>query len=90
MKFILYLLSCINEALGVAVGLGTSNTEEQNKVAIGLLVLACIVIIWFIADFILFKCKMKGIKIVIFSTLITIGIILLFCAVCILIEYCMG
>ncbi len=90
MRFILYLLSCLNELFGVVVGLGTDNASEQNKVWIGLAVLACIILIWFIVDFILAKCNLKGVKIVIFSILITIGVILLFCAICVLIEYSLG
>lgn len=84
MKFLLYLLQCLVECFGAFTGAGTLSSNDG---LIGVAVFAIIVCIFIAAMLVLERfTKLKMWKSVLCSVGIVLGIILIFCAVCILVE----
>ncbi|GHU98720.1 hypothetical protein FACS1894211_02920 [Clostridia bacterium] len=81
MKFILYLLMCIGDAFGALVG---ATIESVKTALIGWATIAIVIGLYVLFVFLLNKTSLTHIKVFLFSFLIVLAVVALFCGVSIL------
>ena len=87
MNFVLYLILCVLEVFGTMVG---GSTGHHKMAGWGVLILFVILVVWGLTIFGLTRTRLNYKWAYLLSVVITVGFIVLFCVISIIVELLIG